>query len=195
VTELAKLYQPISFYSQKFADVIDSLITNKTRIKLLMRFFLNSSEQSYLRGLEAEFGESTNAIRLELNRFEEAGLLVSSMDKNKKMYQANKRHPLFDDINSIVRKSMGLDHLVDKVVRKLGNVKRAYITGHTAKGLDNPEIQCLLVGDEIDATYLESLIGKAENLINRTIKCLVLKGSEEQAYITEYPEALLVWEE
>ena len=78
--------------------MIDSLITNKTRIKLLLRFFLNTGSRSYLRGLESEFGESTNAIRLELNRFEEAGLLVSSMDKNKKMFQANRHHPLFDDI-------------------------------------------------------------------------------------------------
>ena len=96
--------------------MIDSLITNKTRIKLLLRFFLNSGARCYLRGLETEFGESTNSIRLELNRFEEAGLLVSSMDKNKKVFRANQQHPLFDDIQSIVKKSIGLDQLVDKVV-------------------------------------------------------------------------------
>ena len=53
--------------------MLESLITSKTRIKLLLKFFLNSSTKAYLRGLEAEFGESTKAIRLELNRFEQIG--------------------------------------------------------------------------------------------------------------------------
>ena len=41
--------------------MIDSLISSKTRIKLLMKFFLNPGVTSYLRGLADEFGESTNA--------------------------------------------------------------------------------------------------------------------------------------
>lgn len=174
--------------------MIDSLITNKTRIKLLLRFFLNSDARSYLRGLEGEFGESTNAIRLELNRFEEAGLLVSSMDKNKKMYQANRSHPLFDDIQSIVKKSMGLDKLVEKVVCKLGNVTRAYITGRIARGLDDPEIDFVLVGDEIDQTFLVTLIEKVEKLIKRRVRCFILSDHEEEEYIKGFPEALLLWE-
>ena len=51
--------------------MLDTLITSKTRIKLLLKFFLNAQTKSYLRSLEGEFGESTNAIRLELNKFEE----------------------------------------------------------------------------------------------------------------------------
>ena len=50
--------------------MLDSLITSKTRIKLLLKFFLNTSTHAYLRGLADEFGESTNALRLELNHLE-----------------------------------------------------------------------------------------------------------------------------
>ena len=64
--------------------MLQTLITSKTRIKLMLKFFLNSSSTGYLRGLETEFDESTNSIRLELNRFEEAGLLTSITDNNKK---------------------------------------------------------------------------------------------------------------
>lgn len=55
--------------------MIDSLISSKTRIKLLMKFFLNPGVTSYLRGLADEFGESTNAVRVELNRLCSAGFL------------------------------------------------------------------------------------------------------------------------
>ena len=150
--------------------------------------------KSYLRGLEVEFGESTNAIRLELNRFEEAGLLNSSMDKNKKMFQANMKHPLYNEIHSIVKKSIGLDQLVEKVVHKLGNVTRAYITGRIASGLDNHEIDFILVGDEIDNDYLIVLIDKVQSKIKKKVKCFILKCDEEKEYLTGFPEALLVWE-
>jgi len=75
--------------------MLDTLISSQTRLKLLLKFFLNSSTSSYLRDLESEFGESTNAIRLELNRFEQAGLLSSASIGNKKMFSANTQHPLF----------------------------------------------------------------------------------------------------
>ena len=81
--------------------MLESLITSKTRIKLLLKFFLNSKATAYLRNLEAEFGESTNAIRVELNRFEKAGLILSQTSGNKKVYQANTQHPFFSDIHKI----------------------------------------------------------------------------------------------
>ena len=84
--------------------MLDTLITSKTRIKLLLKFFLNSNASSYLRNLEGEFGESTNGIRLELNKFEKAGLLSSRISGNKKLYSANTAHPLFNDIHNILLK-------------------------------------------------------------------------------------------
>jgi len=150
--------------------------------------------KSYLRGLESEFGDSTNAIRLELNRFEEAGLLNSSMDKNKKMFRANMNHPLYNEIHSIVKKSVGLDQLVEKVVHKLGNVTRAYITGRIASGLDNNEIDFILVGDEIDKDYLGALIEKVQTIIKKKVTCFILKYDEEKEYLIRFPEALLLWE-
>ena len=63
--------------------MIETLISSKTRIKLLLKFFLNSSNSSYLRGLESEFGESSNSIRLELNKLEKAGLLKSNQEGTK----------------------------------------------------------------------------------------------------------------
>jgi len=82
--------------------MLDSLVTSQTRIKLLKKFFLNSSTSAHLRGLESEFGESSNAILVETNRADDAGLMNSFPDGNKKMYQANKTHPLFGDNNSII---------------------------------------------------------------------------------------------
>ncbi len=175
--------------------MLDTLITNKTRIKLLLRFFLNTNESSYLRGLETEFDESTNAIRLELNRFERAGLLNSGMDMNRKVYSANTSHPLFPDIHNIIRKYIGFDQIVEKVVRKLGGIHRAYITGNLARGIDSKTIELVLVGEHIDEGYLSRSVARVEKIIHRKIHWAILPASQEKEYMKDFPEALLIWKE
>ena len=115
--------------------MLDSLITSQTRIKLLLKFFLNPESRSYLRELADEFGESTNSVRVELNRLTEAGLLCSADEGRTKVYRANTKHPLFPEIHSMVRKFTGIDQLIPQVLSKLGDIHSAYIVGAT-QGMD-----------------------------------------------------------
>ncbi len=99
--------------------MIEALISSKTRIKLLLKFFLNCNTTAYLRSLESEFGESTNAIRIELNRLEKAGMLTSRLDGNKKIFQADISHPLYREIHNILLKHVGLDRIIEDVIERL----------------------------------------------------------------------------
>jgi hypothetical protein len=174
-------------------ELLDTLITNKTRLKLLLRFFLNHEASSYLRGLEGEFNESTNAIRIELNRFEEAGFLVSSREGKRKVFRANHKHPLYPEIHNIIRKYIGLDSIVEQIVKKLGDVKKAYITGKLARGLESQTIELVLIGNKINEEFLLRYIRKAEQLINRSIQCLILEEKQEKLYVGQREEAFLIW--
>ena len=177
--------------------MLEALITSKTRLKLLLKFFLNSNSKSYLRQLESEFGESTNAIRLELNRFEEANLLSASTAGNKKFYQANANHPLFKDINNILLKNVGFDQIIEKVINNLGELKCAYIVGDFARGIDNHVIDLVFVCNTIDREYLARLVEKVETLIKRKIRYLVFSEEEYNRYATNQTaqEVLLLWKE
>lgn len=175
--------------------MLDTLITSKTRIKLLLKFFLNSNASSYLRNLEGEFKESTNGIRLELNKFEKAGLLTSRMLGNKKVYKANTSHPLFNDIHNILLKYIGFDQIISTVISKLGNVNKVYLVGSFARGVDSEIIDLLLVGDDINREYLARLTTKGENIIKRKIRYLVYKEDEFNEIKERYKsdEILLLW--
>jgi len=174
--------------------LLDSLITSKTRIKLLMKFFLNPGTSAYLRGLADEFGESTNSVRVELNRLSEAGLLESADEGRTKVYRANTGHPLFPEVQRIVAKTVGLDRLVEQVVSRLGNVELAFITGDYAKGKDSGLIDLVLVG-EIDANYYQSLLPKLEKLIDRKIRGLLLQGEEYLRLKSRFDSepSLIIW--
>ena len=174
--------------------MLETLITNKTRLKLLLRFFLNSKSRSYLRNLESEFDESTNSIRIELNRFEKAGLLSSALEGNKKIYFANNRHPLYGDIQNILKKYVGFDQIIEKVIRKLGSVKEAYITGNLAKGLDSKSVNLVLVGEKIDREYLGRLAEKIGKLIQREIRYEIISREQVAGFIKTNPGTLLIFE-
>jgi len=160
---------------------------------LLLRFFLNSNAKSYLRNLETEFHESTNSIRVELNRFEKAGLLISGMEMNRKVYQANTKHPLFPDITNIIRKYVGFDQLIEKVMEQLGSVDKAYITGDLALGRDTKRIDLLLYGKDIDREYLDQLAEKTANLIKREIHYQILTDYDPEEFKKTYPKAFEIW--
>lgn len=160
---------------------------------MLLKFFLNANSSGYLRGLEQEFGESSNSIRLELNRFEKAGMLVSYSKGNKKFFQANRKHPLFNEIHNIVLKHIGFDTIINNVIEKLGDVKQVYISGDFALGKDSQIIDLILVGD-INQQYLIQLVQKAEKLITRKIRFIIFQNYEEVDLKQLDTNPLLVWE-
>ena len=173
--------------------MIETLISSKTRIKLLLKFFINSNTKAYLRSLEDEFKESTNSIRIELNRLEQANMLESNVSGNKKIYQANTKHPLFFDIQKIVMKHVGIDEIINNVAKNLGLLERVYLTGSFVKGNDSRIIDLVFIG-EIDEAYLETLIAKSEKLIKRKINVQVVSIKDfKEADYTDKQNYLLCW--
>lgn len=175
--------------------MLEALITSKTRLKLLLKFFLNSSNTGYLRGLEPEFGESTNAIRQELNRFEKADLLITSIKGNKKLYQANINHPLFPEIHELLLKHVGLDKVIDKVIKNIGELTQVYLVGELAKGNNSKVIDLWLVGKKLDSSYILEIVEKVEKLINRKVRYMILDINELSEFkaIKANNELLLLW--
>ena len=158
--------------------MLSSLITSQTRIRLLLKFFLNPQTKGYLRQLAKEFGESTNSIRVELNKLADAKMLSSTTEGRNKIYNANLSHPLFEEIRSIVLKSTGIDKVINDIIKKLGPLKLAFIRGDYAAGKDSGLIDLVLVGKNLNRAELERVKTKTENLINRKISVLVLTVDE-----------------
>jgi hypothetical protein len=172
--------------------MINTLITSQTRVKLLLKFFLNGRTRAHLRGLETEFGESSNSIRVELNRFEKAGLLLSLKDGNKKVFQANATHPLFNDIHNIILKETGIDRVIDKVVHRIGEIDEVWLTGDFARGKDSPVIDLIIIGKEIDREYLARKVVQAEELVGRKVSYVVLLPHESDQHMQKVNQSDLL---
>ena len=171
-------------------NLLGPLITSKTRLKLLSRFFLNQNLSGYLQGLSKELEENTNSIRVELNRLEEAGMLNSTLEGRRKLYRVNALHPLASDITSIVRKVAGIDTVIDRVVENLPGLKQVWICGDLARGVPSGSIDCILIGEELDAEYIAGLSAKVHKLVGKKVNTQVMTEIKDEMV----SGSLLVWE-
>ncbi|MDE0558540.1 winged helix-turn-helix domain-containing protein [Algoriphagus sp. NF] len=155
--------------------MLDSLVTSKTRIKLLLKFFSHANS-GYLRSLAKEFDESTNSVRVELNRLADAGLLVAKDEGKTKMYKANEGHPFFQEIKNMVSKFLGLDDLMERIVKRMGEVEKAYIVGDYAQGIDSGTVQMILIGKNLDRDYLDFIREKTYEKVSRKVEVEILES-------------------
>jgi hypothetical protein len=174
---------------------LSGLISSKTRIKLLTRFFLNPKARSYLRELAKEFNLSTNAVRGELNQMTQTHLLKTEKYGRNVFYRANTEHSLFPELQSMVQKVMGIDQVIDGIVQRLGKLETAFLIDDYAEGKDSGIIDLVLVGD-IDSYHLNDLSRKTERYVNRKIRGMVLSRQEFEAFLPKLQQRphVVIWE-
>ena len=149
--------------------MLGELITSKTRLRLLIKFFVSQANRGYLNGLATEMGESTNAIRKELNHLHEAGYLQKEKSNNKIQYKANTEHPMFSVLQKVILKHLGLEDAVEIVLERMGDVDQIILIGDYAKGIDSGKIEIIIVGQDLNTSYVKNLEEKIEKLISRKV--------------------------
>lgn len=149
--------------------MLNQLITSKTRLRLLIKFFISQANSGYLNGLANEMGESTNSIRKELNHLYDAGYINKLKIENKVEYKVNIKHPLYETLKKVVYKHLGLEDIVETVIERMGNVKQIVLIEDYAKGIDSGNIEILLIGKGLNFEYISQLEEKIERLIKRKV--------------------------
>ena len=160
-----------------------------------MRLFLNPDRHAYLRELSAEFNISPSQVAEELQQMSAAGLLSSKKSGRQINYRANTEHALYPELNSMVKKSLGMDRIIESILERLGRLKMALVVDDYAEGKDTGLIDLVLIGN-IDRENLDDLVMKTERYIKRKIRTLVISESEYKkmdAFFKGKPK-LLIWE-
>ena len=171
--------------------MLNSLITSKTRLRVLVKFFIRAANKGHLNSLASEFGESTNGVRKELNKLKDAGYLVSNKVQNKVIYRANTKHPLYLVLQQLVKKHLFLDEMVETIVKRIGDVQKIILIGDYAKGIDSGLIEVLLIANDINLEYIDELEKKLKNKIGRKV---VFSMESEDEGIVLYDKELMYYE-
>ena len=163
--------------------MLNSLITSKTRLRMLIKFFISAANNGYLNGLATEFNESTNSIRKELNNLSEAGYLLKSKENNKVIYNANTSHPMFDVLQKIVRQHLGLEEIVETVIGRIGEIDQIALTGDYARGIDSGKIEIIINGSKVNSEYLENIKEKIKKKIGRELSFILNQKIDSNSII------------
>ncbi len=89
-----------------------------------------------------------------------------------------------------------MDHILDSILQRLGNLEAAALIDDYAEGRDTGIIDLALLGD-IDHVNLNDLTRKAENYLQRKIRVLVFDAGDRERYEATLQQrpALPVWEQ
>jgi len=159
---------------------LEDIITSKVRIKILKLFFANPREMYHVRGIVRETSEEINAVRRELSRLENAGIIKKESRGNRIYYWVREDYMMFGDLISMVAKdsSLGASLIANKA--KIGKPSFVMFSGkfarHKPKRRDD-EVDILVVG-EVVLPELATLIRAEESKRGQELNYTVMSREE-----------------
>jgi predicted nucleotidyltransferase len=159
---------------------------SKTRRKILQLFFSDLNKKYYLRELERILNLPVGNIRRELLGLEKAGIFKREKIGNQIYYSVNRQSPIFEEFKKIVSKTIGVEASLQKALKKIKNIKVAFIFGSYAKGKEDSlsDIDLMIVGTP-DEDLLVSKIAKLEKQLNREINYHIFSEKDWKKKIKE----------
>lgn len=89
-------------------NMLAEILSSRVRAELFRLLFGISSEELHMRELARQSGCAIGTIQTELKKLGRLDLVTKRKDGNRLYYRANREHPLFRDIQSLVVKTVGL---------------------------------------------------------------------------------------
>lgn len=157
--------------------MLEQIFGSKTRIQIINLFVRNSNDIFYVREIARITGQYINSIRRELSNLERFGFLKSKSHINKKLYCADKKFFLFDEIKNLFLKSkVFLENDLTNALKLVGNIKLLVFTGIFA-GVDT-RTDLLIVGDTIQTAELRRILKNFSITNGQEIKYTVFTVKE-----------------
>jgi predicted nucleotidyltransferase len=118
------------------------------------------------------------AVQRELKKLAAAQLIEFKPDKT---YQANSASPIFRELKSIIRKTVGLlDPLRDALAPFKSKISFAFVYGSIAKGTDTAksDVDLMIVGEDVSYSDVFLNLEKAERALLRPVNPTILTNEE-----------------
>jgi predicted nucleotidyltransferase len=160
--------------------VLEALFTSQARVEVLKLFFLHSSGRHYMREIASLTNQPVRAIQRELARLEGGGLLLSSVEGNRKYFQVNRQSPVFFELRSLMVKTAGIGDLLKQILKERSDAIRvAFIFGSFARGAEtaSSDLDLMIIGD-LGGRELSRLLVPLKEQLDREINPVTIRTDE-----------------
>ena len=141
---------------------------------------MNPDSEYYLRELATKFNVSPRHISLELQNLKKIDLIRKRISGKQHYYTVNKVNPIFQELQSIFIKTIGVKSVIENALQKFSNhIKFAYVYGSMAKGdlRADSDIDLMIIGD-ISGREISGAMINAGNDLNREINFNIISFNE-----------------
>jgi predicted nucleotidyltransferase/predicted transcriptional regulator with HTH domain len=160
---------------------LSSALFSNVQKRLLALIFGSPERSFYMSEIVRSVRSGTGAVERELSRLQRSGLVSVQRIGNQKHYRANSESPIFNELHSIVRKTVGLkEPLKDSLGPCADRIKFAFVYGSVAKQTDTArsDIDLMVIGDDITYSDLYAGLQQAESILGRPVNPTILDSEE-----------------
>ena len=155
--------------------MLKDLFVSEVRINILRLMLTHPEEQFHVRAIVRAVDAEINAVRRELAKLEDMGLLRKRQSGNRLYYKVDTSHIYYSELLAMVSKGEGVGGLLLKNAKDLGTIKfvalsTAFLRGRKSTVLD---VDLFVVGD-IDLEVIKRIISMAEREMGLEINYSVM---------------------
>ncbi len=156
---------------------LSSALFSNVQKRVLGLIFGQPERSFYTSEIMRSVRSGTGAVERELTRLKDSGLVSVQRIGNQKHYRANADSPIFEELRSIVRKTVALTEPLKESLEPVAKtIDTAFIYGSFAKGTDTAasDIDLMVIGDDLDYAGLFSAALDAETKLGRKVSPTLL---------------------
>jgi predicted nucleotidyltransferase len=133
----------------------------------------------YLREISRMIGLPPHAVRQEMSRLRELGLVGADRRGNRLYYRANPACPIFPELKALFLKTVALGDAVRKALEEIGGIDVAFIYGSVAANTESLEsdVDLLLVGN-VALSAITPTLTRVEAELRRDVNVTILSAAE-----------------
>lgn len=165
------------------AVTISNALFSKVQQRVLGLIFGQPERSFYTSEIVRSIHSGTGAVERELSRLQSSGLVSVERIGNQKHYQANRTSPVFEELKSLVVKTVGLAGPIRQSLEPYANnIKVAFVYGSVAKGTDtaHSDIDLMIIGDDLNYSDLYTAAQQAEIKLVRKVNPTFLSVKDWQ---------------
>jgi len=178
-------------------NVLAEILSSKIRAEIFRLLFGTIAEELHMREIERRSGYAIGTIQTELKKLLRLDLVKNRKDGNRLYYRANKEHPLYFDIRSLVLKTIGLVDILKNALRQDSDISIAFVFGSIAlhEETAGSDVDLMVIG-KLGLRKLTGMLSGMSEQIGREINPYVLSVNEfvkrktnREHFITQVLEA------
>lgn len=152
---------------------------SRIRQRILALLFDRPERRLHLRGVARAVGASVGTTARELDRLLDGGLVERSTEGRQVYFRAARQSPLFEAVQTIVRRTLGAPEVVRRHLAGLRGIERAFLYGSYARGDEaaTSDIDLMVIGSP-DADELTDRVSAAERELGRPLNYTILTENE-----------------